>query len=549
MKNNITLLLLAVLAFCACKKPQLSNAGDADNARLKLLTLTNNPAALSYKNILLNTTGYNPRNFLSVDPWTNSPGLKTGLDSSEANMIRYPGGTFGDYWDYTNSQLFKTSGTNGFVNIDSVDDDKVHNMIQNGHIYKNTVADLAVGAGYSGGVRNVVFQMNMTTPGTEYYKAKNGWITLSLAGDTSAGSTWKAMLDDRYARFKHMLDTVVLTTSIPIKFIELGNEYYFPHPYCKTAFPHGDHFGIACTYIANKIHHDFPNARIAATASCVPGSAGSRQDNWNTKLITTLNKYTQSGVIKDNGVVQNVTMHSYQAFYEPGSYTPNNWQDQLVKWCDTLQMNFDNSDANSVWIAPSTGTKWRIWYTETNANWDGGVKDPTAPADQTWGRNLVDTYSMFRLYDLYGATMLLQFQFNNQIYNTSTGELYDRAKTQIALMRASKGATAVAKLDFDGSSSIAKVHTPSGHATVTMGVIQGAAFQNGSTVKCALINLSNAAVTINLSSVYPSGNVNTSSWSHNPLATVFPHTITPSTVVSAAASISLPAFSVSYIDQ
>lgn len=544
MSKQFTLIVFAAAIFCSCKKNQLPvTQTDAGNAKLVALVVHNAPAALSYKNITLNGSGYNPRNFTSVNPWTNSPGLKAGLDNAEANMIRYPGGTFGDYWDYDNDQMFSTSGASGFVSLANIDDDAVHDHIMNGQIYKNTVADVATGAGFTGGTRNVVFQMNMTTPGYDYYHTI--YSGTEHPGDTSAASIWKKMLDDRYARFKRMLDRVQSTTSIPVRYIELGNEYYLGHPYAEEAFPTGAEFGIACTYIANKIKHDYPvntypNLRIAATGSSMSGTTPARKADWNHDLYTKLNKYTQGGTVKDNGVVQNITMHMYEAFVPPGTYTPANYQDQIVAWCNAVKDHFDDSNA-ATWFDDN----WRIWYTETNANWESGIT--TIPPDQqTWGQNLMDAYGVLRLYDKGAATLVLQSPFNSQIVDAS-GTIYNRAKALTAFMRATKDARQTSRVNFDGATDISTLHS-----ATSLSVIQGYAFSTSSgtptqsDTRLVLINLSSSTVTVDLSSIF-GARVNVTNWNHGNASDVYP-SITPSTTDFAAGSVDLLRLSVNYIE-
>ena len=510
MKKEIYLFGVLICAFAACTKVpiELAETNAASNEISAATSTTVYTASLDAENpILLNACGYNPRNYMLTEPYSqpHDPNIQLGLVSSKANIIRYPGGTFANYWDYANDRMFQkaeTKAAGGWVNSTKVNDDPndaIRKRIENGitgsngnGILVNSVDDLKYAAkgGTSGQVLNVVFHMNMVTPGEDYYETSianggAGWPNINR----SAGTTgWYEMLDDRYARFKAMLLRAKSGTDpITVRFIELGNEYYFPITYVVEAFPSGAAHGTAANYIANKLINDTQlnltaNVRIAATASCKPGG-DTRKSNWNNSLKSTL----------DRNKVGYVTLHSYEAYVEPSNYTELNFQTQLVDWYQKVNASFQNSDADANFI--QSANPWKVWYTENNANWDGAF-DGDPSGEKEWGQCLVEAFSVVHLYDRGNAAMNLQFQFNNQVRPDAEivngRRLYNRALALRPFMEATKDATSAARTSFGGT-SMPKLPDN------TKAVVQGYVFKTSAgTPHCVLINLSATDKHVNL---------------------------------------------------
>jgi len=508
MKKKLIISSLSVLMLFACNKLKLQ---PNDNNTLSSGTVENTGATISStvytagldpeNNILLNALGYNPRNYILTEPYSqpHETNIQLGLVNSKANIIRYPGGTFANYWDYANDRMFQSSSTKaagGWVNpvkVHADPTDAIRVRIENGitapngnGILVNSVNDLKYAAkgGTSGQVLNVVFHMNMVTPGYDYYKTIHPNWAAPNPGTSNLNDTWYKMLDDRYARFKAMLLRAKSGTDpITIRFIELGNEYYFDLAYCVEAFQNGAAHGTASNYIANKLLSDTQlnltsNLKIAATASCKPGG-NTRKSNWNNSLKSTL----------DKNKVGYVTMHSYEAFVEPapGNWNESNFQTQLVDWIEKVNKKFIDSYADAFIQAANP---WKIWYTENNANWDGGF-DGDPSGEKEWGQNLVEAYSVVHLYERGNATMNLQFQFNNQVIDAQ-GNLYNRALALKPFMEAAKDATSAARINFGGTDM------PKLPGNVKA-VVQGYLFKTSTgTPHCVLINLSATNKHVNL---------------------------------------------------
>ncbi|HXI00013.1 MAG TPA: hypothetical protein VNI52_07070 [Sphingobacteriaceae bacterium] len=554
MKKNLFACIVLLLAFTACNKIPLTE--EVQNDQLSTKNAANVSAVYApglddtYQ-ILLNTTGYNPRFTTINEPWRQTdPNYQLGLVDSKANMIRYPGGTFANFWNYNQDKMFRKMSTNdpdGWVDLAKVENQPTHDAINADNLKLNSVSDLKYAAkgGTSGQSVNVVFHMNMVSPGYDYYKTIHPTWTAPNPGTSNLNDTWYKMLNDRYARFKGMLLRAKTGTDpITVQFIELGNEYYFDHAYCVEAFPTGGAHGKAANYIANKLKNDTDlnlssTVRIAGTASCVPGgAAGTRKGEWNNSLKSTL----------DKNIVDYVTMHEYQAFVQPTTYNETNFQTKLVDWIASVNSDFVESGADANFISPSIGTPWRIWYTETNANWDGASEGAGPVEQRTWGQSMVEAYSALHLYDRGNATMYLQFQFNNQVRANSdiVGglRLYNRALALIPFMKATQGAVSGARVSFAGTG----LPTLPGSAK---GVVAGYYFTTlGGAKKCCFINLSATSKQLNLgANIFTTGSSTVKVEAYNNTSIGSEATPAFTSTSYTKTNVTLKPYSVSYIYQ
>lgn len=553
MKKKVYLCGFLACAVIACSKPKLesSETNGASKNDAKTSTTVYTAGLDAESTILLNACGYNPRNYMLTEPYSqpHDPNIQLGLVSSKANIIRYPGGTFANYWDYANDRMFQKASTQaagGWVDVNKVNsdpDDVIRKHIENGlgspdGILVNSVNDLKYAAkgGTSGETLNVVFHMNMVTPGKDFYESPQGW-NRTVNGNVGSAD-WYAMLDDRYERFKAMLLRAKSGTDpITVRFIELGNEYYFNITYAEEAFPSGAAHGTACNYIANKLKTDSQlnlptNVRIAATATCQPGG-DARKTNWNTSLKSTL----------DRGKVGYVTLHSYEAFVEPATYTESSFQNNLVDWYQTVNSKFENSGADANFI--QAASPWKIWYTENNANWDGAF-DGDPSGEKEWGQCLVEAYSVVHLYSRGNAAMNLQFQFNNQVKPDAEiiggRRLYNRALALKPFMEATKDATSGARIDFGGS-GMPKLPDN------VKAVVQGYLFKTAAgSPHCVLINLSATQKHINLAAnIFTSSGILNKVGYKNDLASIDPAIIVDTTTTRS--DVTLPPYSVIHFYQ
>jgi hypothetical protein len=491
---------LAAFAFLiGCAVPSDEPADDSVDGTGDALVVAGAVKLGPARQIQVNAIGYNPRFDDTSQPWspTHNRDFAGALAESQASMIRYPGGTFANAWDYDRDAYFPAGSSNaagGWVRLDKVEPERVANYIREatstGNFDHYTVENLARVAGGASGV-NVVFEMNMVTPGRDFYESAWGEALHPHPGtncNVNGADDWCRMLRDRYQRFKRMLKRAQ-DNGITVRFVELGNEYYFAHPYTVETFPEGRDHGVAANYIADLLHRDFgDDIRVAATASMVFAN-GPRGDAWNSGLDNVL----------DRSKVRFVTLHAYKAFDKKAQYTNANFRDALATWQRQIENKLEGTGARR--FLSTTEQPSRIWYTETNANWDGSLDEGegTSAAEQKWAQSLADAYSTVFLYDRGDAAMLLQFFFNGLVRAAADDGhlLYNRALAMEPFMRASKGATSMRPLGVPGVATIDGTQRT---------LVNGICF-DGQTPRCAVINLTGQRAQIDLRAAFRSTTV------------------------------------------
>lgn len=493
MNKSIHLLLALFIVLVSCHKDY-----NQDNENFPEDTTSYVPALDEAQPILLNATGYNPNFMRDDEPWgIKDPDFKLGLALSEANCIRYPGGTFASYWDYDHDRLFRAKTTKdpgGWVDPIKIKKKSTADLIASDQhpVYSITDLQYAANGGSDGKNVNVVFHMNMITPGYDFYKSIHPDWTPPHPGSSNLTDTWYKMLDDRYNRFKKMLLRAKSGPNrIPIRYIEFGNEYYFSQAYNTEAFPSGNSFGIACNYIAQKLRND-PDLKlpgtlnIAATATCVPIQK-ERIATWNKTLSSVL----------DKDLVNSITIHAYQAFEPPADNQESSFFEKIITWQEHVNTDFTESGADEYFINLPGNARWPVWYTETNANWEAGSDDTTSLQLKTWAQTMMEPYSAYYFYTRGNATLYLQFHFNSIV--KSNEEIVDgvrldnRGLALIPFMKASTNAIFMSKISFKHT-NLRPIPGSSEYPVAGLCFINRAGEK-----KCMLINLSGSSRHLNLS--------------------------------------------------
>lgn len=485
MKKNLLTLLAAGLMLASCSKSDPT--ASSENGTGEKLTITAGTVNVSKDvtnvDIPVDATGYNTKFPDEAEPWDLAKRYTPGFVLSKASIMRYPGGTVTNYWDFDNDKLFKKKGNapypaGGWVTATAanIPESIAYDVIDSGTQQVNTVPDLKNVVNQSG--CSVMFVMNMTTPGWDYYQIENPSWSAPVAGDLSTGSTWKKMLDNRYLRFKNMLNRAI-ANGIPVKYIELGNELYFFSNYYKQAFPSGTEYAVAANYIAGKIQADFPisNLKISGVASAESTtSTNARVTGWNGQAVPNFDKQK----------IHSVSMHSYYDTPQPASFTESTFHSTILDWVSLAQSYFGMNNTQTKVFDQN----WRAWYTEVFAN---------DKQDHNWGNVLLNLYSPLYFYQYANNYIYLQSRFDAQV--TSSITLKQRAAGFVPFMQAASGGTKTNRLIFDGGGTI---------GSSVRKVLQGYVFETvNSTRKAVVINLSGTAKTINMqgSTLFPAGNV------------------------------------------
>lgn len=361
-----------------------------------------------------NMVGYNSDYYYATNPWSDANRLQAAVKSRPA-LLRYPGGTSANYWDAYHSRLF-----HDVPKIDTADADPAAwtqtrytiNWLHNAFFWSNitplsdfrrlyTTLHHAGAAG-----TEVIFVANMVTPGPDFYTLKWGRTV-----DNAPGSNdWFTMLGSRYGSFQYMLSDAS-KNGIPIKYVELGNEYYFGaglthkdqpadvEPYVAGSFdadnkyapenvgtfPDKSDSGKAALYLysvaandwASKIKRAYPGTKVCAVGAFLDKEGyGSRTANWNQEALSALNP----------AKVDAVSLHLYGG-PQVGSLTgtEENFGRALKSW-------------QAFWIAGRRRShlpaKLDFWITEFNIHDEFGKGDNLPENKGTWGNGMGNLYCL-----------------------------------------------------------------------------------------------------------------------------------------------------------
>ncbi len=169
----------------------------------------------------------------------------------------------------------------------------------------------------SGGAQ-VVLVANLVTPGADFYALKWG----GAVDNTPGSNDWWAMLGTRYGALTYMLGDAA-KNGIPVRYVELGNEYYFGaglthdgqpadvEPYVAGSFDasHGYApenvgtfpdkgaggkdalylYGVVADDWAAKIKKAYPGVKVCAVGAFLDkGGYAPRTANWNQEALAAL---------------------------------------------------------------------------------------------------------------------------------------------------------------------------------------------------------------------------------------------------------------------
>lgn len=491
MRKNILMLLAMVTLLFACQDAEEPTVSDSDNqtnqqsqgnqkAQLAaaLTPTMNNPEV-----ILLDGFGYNTRFPDVFDPWNNNAGelWRQGLVNSAGNCIRYPGGTVANYWDAKTNRLFSkknSANPDGWVDVARIGAfDMVKDVIVNNLQQENSLIDLkrAVDEG-----KTPVFVLNLLTPGKDFYESPQGW-NRSVNG-TVGSADWYAMLDDRYNRSKQIL-IKANNQGIPVKFIELGNEYYIANcPYNEEAFPTGGAYATAANYIANKIANDPDLNFLSNYRLSVPGAAeemgnmeSARIVNWNGQMVPNLNR----------NLISAISLHTYQnPATAPTTFTDVNIREYVSSWLSKMQETTNQKQTTQQIF----NNNWRSWWTEVS------VGRPENNSNYSkWGHALVQVYSLIWTFEQGGQLTMFGNLNSTRVVDRNTGALRSTGWAFKPLMLASKSKLRACKMNLFEFETDRKLK----------GIVFHDDDANSSNRRVCIINLTNAPITVDLSNVFP----------------------------------------------
>ena len=278
-------------------------------------------------------------------------------------IIRYPGGTVGNYWDW-NEGWFVQSGQKlpkGFDGFSKV---------------KYGISELKKAVAITGA--EVVFEINMMT----------------------------SDLDQQI----NMLHAAA-NSGIDIRFVELGNEFYSEEPDHLKFFPTAADYAAKATTWKKKIQKEFPQAEIAFVGAAYRGSAIKkekiRMTTWNDEFVKTvstpgvLTYHIYVGGGNSDVLADSVTFNRKESIQ---SLSQENKSANAPAITDEIENIFRNlkGELNGNFISiQKLPANTKIWVTEFN------LFDRAQRISGTWLHALIAGYLAMRLLENPAVEMML----------------------------------------------------------------------------------------------------------------------------------------------
>ena len=469
-----------------------------------------------YQAITPGLVGLNNQMAYYNEPWTTYPGYPEALRRITPGVLRYPGGTMAQFWDFVNDCPLPpetTNNPNGWVNstlIPAV----FQPITNNDYTLTNSVKDLH-GAWQQGNF-TPIYCLNLVTPGADYYAVKWGRPVNAHPGTSDMTDDWWLMLEDRLSRCMNMLNRAA-AIGLPMKYVELGNEFSLGSPvYYTQAFPDpGTSYAVAANYFAAQIKAAFPGVKILGVATAFDPSfaGGSRNVNWNTVVVPGFNR----------GLIDFVTMHVYEESGVSDISTYANWASAASTYDQAITYTLSVNNLSTL-----AASGWKVFYTEFAPN------NTNPPLQGTWGNELMFVYAYIKLLSSGDAAEVSGHMFADCVDGQF---LINGEGVALSLINnAAAGMSGDGLLGFSSNPPLGSTTFPS---------LAGMAFTDGTRIHAVIVNFSNAAQTVDVSGLMPVGAVTVRSAS---LPAVSSTSVPPIVQASSApGQVALPAFSVAEV--
>lgn len=285
---------------------------------------------------------------MGTDPWSHTDFVEAvrGLKTS---TVRYPAGTLGNYWDWELGWL-NPNFPEQFL-IGWVRENKIHKQ---SHRY--TLEHLKSGMDQLG--FEPVYCLNMLDTKTDKDGTKLAMTVRALNHAAAIG--------------------------LPVKYVELGNEYYFGLPIESYNFRTPEKYGEVCSLWIETLKKDHPEARFAITGGGPMNNP--RNLNWTTRAMSsakgfdaiTIHAYTDTGLfglkkkkefkIVEEGLaeldekIKAMTPEERSAYALERLATPKGFADMMhTGWTcfprKLAECNVPNEGTGNIWV-----TEWNITH-------------------------------------------------------------------------------------------------------------------------------------------------------------------------------------------
>lgn len=221
------------------------------------VAFTGSPRSLSEDYVCYNS----PVQFF--DNWTDA-GMQSGIRSLTPGLLRFPGGTISDYWDWMTGTI--------------VTDDRAVGLPQGvPSLFRNN----------RGQIRGTLEELHLLQQSGDHKVL----LTLNLITST---------LEQELATLRKARDL-----GIPIQYVQLGNEHYFNEPNYLARFPTAESYANTVKQWIPALQNEFPGVQIAVIGVTPPphlSSVDSRITEWNQRLLN-------SGAL---AIADAISIHRYQ---------------------------------------------------------------------------------------------------------------------------------------------------------------------------------------------------------------------------------------------
>lgn len=380
--------------------------------------------------------GFNGNNIRG--PVWSTPSLMKKIKALKPQIIRYPGGSVSDWWDWkTGWFVNSTSLPKQFRNIPKID-------MGLGELKK--VVD-ATGC-------QIMFTLNMIS----------------------------ASLPDQIAMLQQ-----AQKIGIPVKWVELGNEFNLSNSDGMKKFKNANNYRTSCNSWVAEIKKYFPNAKIAVVGgnkTSIEGRSASSlyakrsvSKDWNNELEVTSTAHNS---------MLSFVYHAYPSFTSSGF--------DYNQIYHAIQSDFKDQGFESL-----SKKNAEIWVTEYNLFWTNmpnPSKDKTKQYVTSWGNALgiaLETSTLTNLSDK--ITILLNHNLTSftrfaaiETAPKATLKYLPNGIAMLAWLKAANGMTSMAKITFANNQN----------KSIPDYQLFGWKFTNASTQKAILVNLTNNAMAVDL---------------------------------------------------
>ncbi len=452
--------LVLLLNSCAAQPANQGQIATASTNQIKAsLSPTTRPLSPNFMCFNVNS--------LWVNSWQNQK-VWNAVNQLNPAMLRIPGGTVANYWDWQRGGIIQ--------NESSLPDGIPGEVKGRGRRYTaGQLEDFKAGLESTG--KTPMFVLNMLT----------------------------STLDSQLQMLQKAQNL-----GIPVKYIELGNEFYFRIKNYTSVFPTPEDYAKTAQKWTAAIKQKFPDAEVAVIGVAPLGKKDNpRQENWNRSLLNTALSQADAvtfHVYLEPNLTSASNAESYPFFSQED--VPNILSQPFYNW---QELQSENSQFRQI---PDNKEIWITEYNLMEKVFSPGQQNQKPRVFGSWVHGLFTmTMSLLFLEDrrvsticnhvligpaTFGAIFANDKVFRNLSENTSVTPLgLSATGSNLQLLgKATQGMTSAQKIEFSNTPTLR------GKENFTYPALYGWLFSNGNNTQAVVINLSQQNLEVDISSVW-----------------------------------------------